>query len=442
MNRLLLLRLAIWVLPAASLYALLLTRKRSRPLFAAVVLGLLWNAAALLAINVIALRLEWWSFHQAVPAFMEVAIEPWVGWTILWTAVSLLAEERLVAPMLLAVGWLDLLAMPLLQPLVVLDDSWLVGEMLSLVCVFVPGLLLVRWTLHRTHLKARLSLQIICASLLLLWIVPSVALGQTSAWDSVFQLPTWRFGIILQLVLIPAILGVRAAIEFAEKGQGTPLPYDPPSRVVTSGPYSYVRNPMQLSMVLIFLVGGIVLWNGWLLAAAFVAFVYGAGLAEWHEDVQLFERFNDVWTSYRASVRAWVPRWRPAVSEPSTLLVAYSCGTCSSIGRWFLTRDPVGLEIAAAEDSNDPELRRVTYVPADGPSQRGVIAIARALEHIHLGWAIVGWVLATPVVSHFAQLVVDVFGPTPHAVAGLPYDTAACSIQPEHTRTIASAKAH
>jgi protein-S-isoprenylcysteine O-methyltransferase Ste14 len=431
MNRLLLLRLLIWVLPAAFLYAFLFTRKRSRALVAAVVLGLLWNAAALLAINVIALRLEWWSFHPEVPAFMGVAIEPWLGWTILWTALSLLAEDRPVAPTLLAVGWLDLLAMPLLEPLVALDNSWLVGELLSLACAFVPGLLLVRWTLHRTNLKARLSLQIVCASLLLLWIVPSVALNQMSGWNSVFQLPAWHLGIVVQLLLIPAILGVRAAIEFAEKGQGTPLPYDPPARVVTSGPYSYVRNPMQVSMVLIFLVGGVSLWNGWLLTAAFVAFIYGAGLAEWHEDVQLSERFNDTWRSYRTTVRPWVPGWRPTVSEPSTLLVAYSCATCSSIGRWFLTRDPVGLEIAPAEDSNDPDLRRVTYVPADGPPQRGVIAVARALEHIHLGWAMAGWVLAMPIVSHFAQLVVDVFGPTPHAVDGLPYNRAACSIPTE-----------
>ncbi|MGH2756864.1 MAG: methyltransferase family protein [Actinomycetota bacterium] len=395
-------------------------------------LGLLWNAVALLAINALALRLGWWSFHQEVPAFMGVAIEPWLGWTILWTALGLLAENRPVGPTVLAVGWLDLLVMPLLKPLVVLDDSWLVGELLSIACVFVPGLLFVRWTLYRTHLKARLSLQIVCASFLLLWIVPSVALDQTTGWNSVLGLPTWQLGILLQLVLLPAILGVQAALEFADKGQGTPLPYDPPARVVTSGPYSYVRNPMQLSMVFIFLVGGISLWNGWFLAPAFVAFIYGAGLAEWHEDVQLSERFGDAWTSYRGRVRPWAPRWRPAVSEPSTLLVAYSCGTCSSIGRWFLARHPVGLVIAPAEDADDPDLRRVTYIASDETTHRGVRAIARAFEHIHLGWAIVGWVLAMPVISHFAQLVVDLFGPTPHVVAGLPYDTAACSIDHRH----------
>ncbi|HEX2295564.1 MAG TPA: isoprenylcysteine carboxylmethyltransferase family protein, partial [Actinomycetota bacterium] len=158
------------------------------------------------------------------------------------------------------------------------------------------------------------------------------------------------------------------------------------------------------------------------------AFVYGAGLAEWHEDVQLSERFGAEWISYRRAVRPWVPTLRPAIHEGATLLVAYSCGTCSSVGRWFLARQPVGLTIAPAEDANDPELRRVTYVPAHGPAHHGVLAIARALEHVHLGWAIAGWFLAMPVVSHFAQLVVDVFGPSPQVVAGRPYDASACSM--------------
>lgn len=119
----------------------------------------------------------------------------------------------------------------------------------------------------------------------------------------------------------------------------------------------------------------------------------------------------------------------PARSDrEATLLVAFSCQTCSRVGRWFVARNPVGLKIAPAEDSTDPGLRRATYLPVDGAPSRGVVAIGRALGHLHFGWAVVGWVLALPVVSHIAQLVVDVFGPTPRRVAGLPYDESACAI--------------
>lgn len=139
-------------------------------------------------------------------------------------------------------------------------------------------------------------------------------------------------------------------------------------------------------------------------------------------------RLGTMWRSYRKGAGLWPFTVRPIVSEEATLLVAYSCRTCSSVGRWFLARHPIGLRIAPAEDSADPALRRATYLPANGSPSRGVVAIGHALAHIHIGWAIAGWVLALPVVSHLAQLVVDLFGPRPRRVAGLPYDE--CALDP------------
>jgi hypothetical protein len=185
---------------------------------------------------------------------------------------------------------------------------------------------------------------------------------------------------------------------------------------------------MQLSMMLIYIIGAVSLWNAWLLVPAIGTFFYGVGLAEWHENIELIQRYGYPWIDYRRRVRSWLPTIRPVVTDEATLLVAYSCGTCSSIGRWFLKRGPIGLTIAPAEDSSDPDLRRVTYQPSDGPPSRGVAAIARALEHIHLGWAIVGWILAVPAVGWFAQLLADAFGPTPEPVAGRSYDKNACSL--------------
>jgi hypothetical protein len=36
-----------------------------------------------------------------------------------------------------------------------------------------------------------------------------------------------------------------------------------------------------------------------------------------------------------------------------------------------------------------------------------VAAVARGLEHIHLGWACVGWFLRCPGIAGLAQLMVD-----------------------------------
>ena len=71
-----------------------------------------------------------------------------------------------------------------------------------------------------------------------------------------------------------------------------------------------------------------------------------------------------------------------------------------------------GLEIVPAELHPTRDLRRVTYELADDESARdeGVAALARALEHIHLGWAMVAFLVRLPGVRHGLQLLADVSG--------------------------------
>jgi hypothetical protein len=60
-------------------------------------------------------------------------------------------------------------------------------------------------------------------------------------------------------------------------------------------------------------------------------------------------------------------------------------------------------------------LTRLTYVGTDGHTASGVAAFARALEHLHLGWALLAWLLLLPGAGRFAQLVVDAVGGGPLA---------------------------
>ena len=90
---------------------------------------------------------------------------------------------------------------------------------------------------------------------------------------------------------------------------------------------------------------------------------------------------------------------------------------CNEAGHWFRQRGIRGCEIVAAETHPSRALRRITYEPADGsPAASGVEAIARALEHIHLGWALVGFVLRLPIVGPLAQLVADASGAAPRSI--------------------------
>jgi hypothetical protein len=60
---------------------------------------------------------------------------------------------------------------------------------------------------------------------------------------------------------------------------------------------------------------------------------------------------------------------------------------------------------------------RITYDPGDGSGDEvGVAAIARALEHIHLGWACLGWFLRLPLVTPSLQLLADASGGGPRLI--------------------------
>jgi protein-S-isoprenylcysteine O-methyltransferase Ste14 len=98
---------------------------------------------------------------------------------------------------------------------------------------------------------------------------------------------------------------------FARVGRGTLAPWDPTSRLVVTGPYRHVRNPM-ISGVLILLLGEaallgslpVLVWFGCVLAvnAVYIPLV---------EEPGLVRRFGSDYEHYRANVPRWLPRPRP-----------------------------------------------------------------------------------------------------------------------------------
>jgi protein-S-isoprenylcysteine O-methyltransferase Ste14 len=411
--------------PLLAVVALCAWRPPSPRETGAAITATAWAALLLLPLNVVAPALGWWTFHAAGAVWSGVPLDLWLGWSILWGAVPALYLRRgsgLARLVLLvaALVWLDLALMPLGEPVVVLGDGWLVGEAVGVATALVPAVLLARWTLRGTYLTVRAWAQAVWAGGLLL-LVPVLALSPEPRW------PAEITSAGLQLTLLACLPGLAAMRELAAVGRGTPLPYDPPARLVTSGPYAYLRNPMQATIAGAYAGLALTLGEPTLLAGTVVAVGYSAGLGEWHEGEQLRRAFGPPYLAYRRSVRAWLPRWRPAPTVPgATLWVAADCDPCTGVARWFARRSPVRLEIRPAAEHPDV-LYRVTYeVPGPGGVPRvraqGVAAVARGLGHVHLGWALAGWALDLPGVRHFAQLGADAFGAGPR-----PSRTAACA---------------
>jgi protein-S-isoprenylcysteine O-methyltransferase Ste14 len=111
---------------------------------------------------------------------------------------------------------------------------------------------------------------------------------------------TISYGIVSVATLLGLSILVWAAWTQWRSGHGTPAPVAPTERIVTTGPYRFSRNPIQLGGSLYFL--GFVTFYGSLTAGiiAFVLTLIGASVYhKFVEEKELLLRFGDDYREYR-----------------------------------------------------------------------------------------------------------------------------------------------
>jgi protein-S-isoprenylcysteine O-methyltransferase Ste14 len=98
---------------------------------------------------------------------------------------------------------------------------------------------------------------------------------------------------------------VWTVVDFVVRGRGTPNPADPPTRLVTSGPYRLSRNPMYVALVSV--VIGEALWSGSRLLLIYAGlFIMAAHLRVIaYEEPTLRRTFGADYEAYSRNV----PRW-------------------------------------------------------------------------------------------------------------------------------------
>jgi protein-S-isoprenylcysteine O-methyltransferase Ste14 len=397
-------------------------RGRRPRTFAACLLSVLWTAPSLLLVQKLNLAFGWWTFDNGDVSFSSMPLELYIGWVIAWGIVPQIAFRHFPLWIsMLSMTVLDLAVMPCCAPVVKLGRAWLLGEAVSLLVILMPALCIARWTMENKHLQLRAWMQIATSGGVFLFLLPEILLSahRGSGWMPLLEMVGWRRQVAVQLLLLIALPGIGAVMEFAERGGGTPIPFDPPVRLVTSGIYRYCANPMQLFCTLVLVAWAAVLRNSWLLLIPLTCVAYSAGIAQWDEGEDMEGRFGESWRRYRVHVRDWIPRWRPHhAGDPAQLYMAAGCAPCSEVWRWIAVRRPAGLEIIAAESLASGSIRRMRYVPEDGSQcVEGVRAMGRALEHINLGWAVAGIALRLPGVWQFVQLLMDASGLGPRVPA-------------------------
>jgi protein-S-isoprenylcysteine O-methyltransferase Ste14 len=409
--------------PVIAAFLLVFLRLNRKRIFPAALLGFVWTLPSLLAVQLLNLHFGWWRFNALGGLFRGMPVDLYLGWAVLWGILPILSfDETGIAWVSAAFFGIDLILMPACSPAVALSHRWLIGEFVALGLVLVPAQLFARWTINDTHVKARAVLHVLAAGGVFLFLIPEVvfAVRPGHKWDALLFEPAWLRNLELQAIAVLGVVGVSAVQEFAQRGNGTPIPYDPPKQLVVSGLYRYISNPMQLSCALVMTAWGCVLRDPWVAAAGIMSFLYSLGLAAWDEGEDMRVRFGKPWEEYRNNVKAWRPRLTPwhAPDRPlARLYVAETCGPCSEVRRWFESHGAVLLHVVAAEDHPTRDLQRITYDPMDGTDvDEGVGAFARGLEHINLGWAFAGACLRLPGIKHLVQILLDGSGLGPRSI--------------------------
>jgi protein-S-isoprenylcysteine O-methyltransferase Ste14 len=144
-------------------------------------------------------------------------------------------------------------------------------------------------------------------------IVAGVVPYAISRWTMVAPL----LGLQLVRVIGVALLGLGLGLlldcfgRFAILGRGTPAPVAAPERLVVSGPYRHVRNPMYVAVVALVLGQGLLLGQAVLLLYGSVVWLLFHAFVVLYEEPTLGRRFGPSYQTYRAAVGRWWPSLRP-----------------------------------------------------------------------------------------------------------------------------------
>jgi len=92
---------------------------------------------------------------------------------------------------------------------------------------------------------------------------------------------------------------------------GTPAPIAPTERLVVSGVYRFVRNPMYLALFTAIAGQSLVFASTALLAYAVLVLAVTAAFVKAYEEPTLRQRFGQEYDEYCANVPGWLPRTSP-----------------------------------------------------------------------------------------------------------------------------------
>jgi protein-S-isoprenylcysteine O-methyltransferase Ste14 len=344
------LRHMLFLGPLALCVLLFHQRRDNKRLLVGAVFAFLYGLPLVFVSHMAACQLGLWTYGGTTLHVLGVPADIWFGGTLLWGPVVFLAAPA--APQWWAPAAfvaINGITLPALTPFVTPGRFWFAGVVIVFLIAHLPALYLAQWTWLGKHLPRRAFLLACAFAPLAFFVVPTLimhALG--GRWEDMAARPAWALALAGIALAGVATLGWSGVQMFVLYGDGTPIPLDPTRRLVTSGVYAYVSNPMQLSTAIGFAILGATLWNGWVFGGAVMTVAFVLGMVRWHHRNDLALRFPVGWPMYRTHVPEWVPRWKPwrptsatFIFDPARPMQAFAAKTLGALR-------PVGLSLDGA----------------------------------------------------------------------------------------------
>ena len=140
-------------------------------------------------------------------------------------------------------------------------------------------------------------------------VIPSILL-YLSGWQA-DNFVLWSVLVGIVSLLGGLLLAVSTIRLFSKLGKGTLAPWEPTRKLVISGPYAYVRNPMITGVFLI-LLGEALIFSSWVIgiwAAIFI--IINMIYFPLSEEPGLRKRFGEEYEEYCKHVPRYIPRLTP-----------------------------------------------------------------------------------------------------------------------------------
>ncbi|MEI6234396.1 MAG: isoprenylcysteine carboxylmethyltransferase family protein [Planctomycetota bacterium] len=226
------------------------------------------------------------------------------GLCIAWRSVHGVWKSVLLCAVVFGTLGLDFAALKSGAVFMPLTPVWWAWDAGALIVIMLGTLGFYQLILEHRALYLRAIVYGVAYAFIFYLLLPALILTFSRSQSEITAILQPPFLIALIVCSIP---GVIAAVQFALEGDGSPVPMDPTRKLVTTGCYAYVRNPMQLSGL-----AAAVVWA--LAAGSWVLWFYVVDLAillqltKAYEDHELTERFGEEFERYRNAVRMWIPR--------------------------------------------------------------------------------------------------------------------------------------